>query len=150
MALDLTGLGKVAGIGGIALGAVVLLVRPLIEQALPGLDPAARAQAVQVIAIGAFALGGLGILSWVAGKTTGPSVRTGGDRSPGIVAGRDVSLGGERATGKSAAGPKRAARRDQDGPPAGRVVTKGDDSSGIVAARDVTGVSRPRDKGPSA
>src|SRR4051812_15509176 len=93
---QLAGLGKVAGIGGIALGVVVLLLRPLIEQVLPGLEPSARAEAVQVIAIGAFSLGALGIVTWAVSAFSGkgaPSVRTRGDRSVGIIAGKNVSFG---------------------------------------------------------
>jgi hypothetical protein len=141
---QLAGLGKVAGIGGIALGAAVLLLRPLIEQVLPGLEPAARAHAVQVIALGAFALGGLGILCWIIGsRGTGSSVETYGNRSPGYIAQRDISLGGDSVARSSATETEQKAVKEDRGPAVGRVVTRGDDSPGAVAGRDFTDTRRP-------
>ena len=93
MALDLEKLGKVAGIGGIAVGAAVMILRPVIEKALPGLEPGARAQAVLVIAIGAFVLGALGIIAWAASafvRRGGQSARAGRDAA---AAGRDAIVG---------------------------------------------------------
>jgi hypothetical protein len=84
---SLASLGKVAGLGGIALGAIVLLMRPIIKQAL-GLPAAERAPTLRLIAIGAFAVGALGIVAWLAiglggrgviGGTCG--VTTGGNAS---------------------------------------------------------------------
>jgi len=90
MALDLARLGKVAGIGGIALGAAVLVLQPLIESAVPILEPEARARVVLVVAVGAFVLGALGIVSWIIGAQPGRK----GQR---VVAGRDAALGGRDA-----------------------------------------------------
>lgn len=90
MALDLAGLGRIAGIGGIAVGAAVLVLRPLIEGALPGLEPEAQVQAVLTIAVGAFALGALGIAAWVIGSFAG----RGGQEAKG---GRDAAAGGRDA-----------------------------------------------------
>ena len=53
-------LGEVAGIGGIALGVVVLVLRPLIRS-IAGLPKDSRAGPVKLIAIGCFVIGGLGI-----------------------------------------------------------------------------------------
>jgi hypothetical protein len=78
---QLAGLGKVAGIGGIALGVVVLLVRPVIEQSatLPG---ATRGWLLLTIAVGALALGALGMVLWVLGNRSGAQIaRTEGDAS---------------------------------------------------------------------
>jgi hypothetical protein len=62
---SLASLGKVAGLGGIAFGAIVLLTRPIIKQAL-GLPAAERAPTLRFIALGAFAVGALGIVAWLA------------------------------------------------------------------------------------
>jgi hypothetical protein len=99
---QLAGLGKVAGIGGIAVGAIVLLVRPLIDQANL-LPEAARGPFFETVVIGAFAIGALGIAAWAftgaqivrtRGKNSAASakrkskaggvqvVSTGGDNSP--------------------------------------------------------------------
>lgn len=142
LTLDLTSLGKVAGIAGIATGAVVILVRPLIEQVLPGLDPTARAETVQLIAIGAFALGGLGILTWaitflVIGSATGPSVRTRGRRSPGVIAGGNVFFGDLAKVDPTAPGTKGQPHRL---PANGRVATRGDQSPGVIGGGDVSGL----------
>jgi hypothetical protein len=92
MALDLARLGKVAGIGGITIGAVVLIVRPLIDGALPTLEPSARAQAVFTIAIGAFVLGIVGIIAWfIGGRSNGRGL------DQFITAGRDAAVGGRDA-----------------------------------------------------
>ena len=97
MALDLAGLGKVAGIGGVAVGATVLVLRPLVEGALPGLEPAARAEAVMVIAIGAFALGALDVAAWLIGSRAG-------QRGQVVTAGRDAAVGGRDAAVNSTIG----------------------------------------------
>jgi hypothetical protein len=84
---SLASLGKVAGLGGIAVGAIVLLMRPIIKQAL-GLPVADRAPTLRLIALGAFAVGALGIVAWLAvglggGGVTGGTcgVATGGNAS---------------------------------------------------------------------
>ena len=66
---SLASLGKVAGVGGIAIGAVVLLVRPLIDKA--GKAKPEQLALFRLIAIGAFAIGVLGIVAWVMGPGGG-------------------------------------------------------------------------------
>jgi hypothetical protein len=79
---QLVGLGKVAGIGGIALGVVVLLVRPIIEQAGNVPEPV-HAWLLLTIAIGAFVIGALGVVLWVLGNRPDRQVaRTRGQDSP--------------------------------------------------------------------
>jgi hypothetical protein len=59
----LASLGKVAGLGGIAIGVVALLVRPIIDRASSA--PAAqRAPLLRFAAMGAFGIGALGI-AWL-------------------------------------------------------------------------------------
>ncbi len=77
----LASLGKVAGIGGIALGVVVLLLRPVIEQSTTLAEPL-RGWLLVTIAIGAFGIGALGIIGWVMGNRPGAQIaRTAGDNS---------------------------------------------------------------------
>ena len=79
---QLKSLGEIAGIGGLAIGAVLLLVRPLIDKL--GIVPAAqRGPLVRLIAGGAFGIGVLGIGAWlIAGMTGGPTATTVGSGSP--------------------------------------------------------------------
>ena len=86
---SLGALGKVAGLGGLAVGVVVLLVRPIIENS-KSLPMAERAPLLKLVAIGAFGIGVLGIVAWWSGNspTTTPSVSAG---SCGVAAGRDAS-----------------------------------------------------------
>jgi uncharacterized membrane protein YvlD (DUF360 family) len=84
---SLASLGKVAGLGGIAVGAIVLLIRPIIKQAL-GLPAAERAPMLRLIALGAFAVGVLGIVAWLAMGLGRGSV-TGG--TCGVAAGGNAS-----------------------------------------------------------
>jgi hypothetical protein len=63
---SLGSLGKIAGVAGIAIGAVVLLVPQLIAKA-PGAKPEQIAL-FRLIAIGAFAIGALGIVASILGS----------------------------------------------------------------------------------
>jgi hypothetical protein len=124
MQLNLAGLGKVAGIGGIAIGAVVLILRPLIEGALPGLEPGARAQAVLAIAVGAFTLGILGIIAWTAaslGGRSGQMARGGHDAAAG---GRDAFVN-SKVVGAGSSGSAEAGDGGQDRMDRGRQAAKG-------------------------
>jgi hypothetical protein len=82
-------LGKVAGIGGIAIGAVVLLLNALIGT-IPGLPADEQPEIVKLFAILSFGIGVLGIIAWVAGgqASSVPSVKA--DRGS-LAAGRDIS-----------------------------------------------------------
>jgi hypothetical protein len=68
---SLAELGKVAGVAGIAIGMIVLIVRPMIEGA-KDLPRAQRAPTFRLIAVGAFAVGGLGILAWLIATIAAP------------------------------------------------------------------------------
>jgi hypothetical protein len=68
---SLADLGKVAGIGGLAIGMIVLIIRPMIDGA-KDLPRAERAPTFRLIAIGAFAIGGLGILAWLIATLVAP------------------------------------------------------------------------------
>ena len=78
--MDLSSLaevGKVAGVAGVAIGMIVLLVRPAIDRAssLPRVE---RGPMLRLIAIGASGIGALGIVAWlIAGMQTGTSVKSG-------------------------------------------------------------------------
>ena len=83
---DLAQLGKIAGIGGIAIGALVLILRAV----LPGLGKIptkARAAAYNKIIVGAFGIAALGIIAWMVGNQPAPPGQgptTSGTKSPAI------------------------------------------------------------------
>jgi hypothetical protein len=81
-------LGKVAGIGGIAIGAVVLLLNALIGT-IPGLPADQQPEIVKLLAILSFGIGVLGIIVWLAGgqASSMPSVKA--DRGS-FAAGHDI------------------------------------------------------------
>jgi len=84
---SLASLGKVAGLGGIAIGLVVLLVRPMIDR-VSTVPAAQRAPMLRLIAMGAFGIGALGIVAWLISGLSNTSVTAG---AGGVAAGRDVS-----------------------------------------------------------
>ena len=92
---SLAELGKVAGVAGIAIGLIALLAPQIIKGAstLPRTE---QAPMLRLIAIGAFAIGALGIVAWlIAGVQMGTSVK-GGDCSianSGTVTGSPVACG---------------------------------------------------------
>jgi hypothetical protein len=89
---SLESLGKIAGVGGIAIGAVVLLVRPIINRTTS--VPAAQREAtLRLLAIGAFGIGALGIIAWLAsGWSGGQHATTRANESPAIVSGGDATV----------------------------------------------------------
>jgi hypothetical protein len=84
----LASLGTIASLSGIAIGTVVLLVRPVIGRAA-GVPASQRAPILRFIAIGAFGIGALGIVAWlVSSLLSGPTVTAG---QGGVAAGREIS-----------------------------------------------------------
>ena len=81
-------LGKVAGIGGIAIGAVVLLLNALIGT-IPGLPADQQTEIVRLLAILSFGIGALGIIAWFAGGPASSTSSVKADRGS-IAAGLDV------------------------------------------------------------
>jgi hypothetical protein len=143
--MDLSGLeplGKIAGIGGIAIGAALLLIRPLIDRA--GLIPSAQRGAFfRQVVLGAFGIGILGILAWLYQGTVGsPTASTSGSNSPGIVARGDVSIGG------SEPGPAGSRSPTESSPLAGSATTRGDGSPAIVSGGNVRLSSPPSQTNP--
>lgn len=98
---ELAQLGKIAGIGGIALGAMVLIVRGVLPRM--GAVPAKqRAALYNLVIAGAFGIGALGIVAWMLGgqpvptapSSSGPTATTTGAQSPAIVgSGATVTYG---------------------------------------------------------
>jgi hypothetical protein len=84
---SLAALGKIAGLGGIAIGVVVLLIRPLIARASSVPAPQ-RAPLLRLVAMGAFGIGALGIVAWLITGIQGSNVTASGG---GVAAGRDIS-----------------------------------------------------------
>jgi hypothetical protein len=91
---SLGSLGKVAGLAGIAIGMVVLLVRPIIDRA-SSLPAAQRAPMLRLVAVGAFGIAGLGIVAWLLSGSLGVKVIGGpcGVTSGGNASGNSVNCG---------------------------------------------------------
>jgi hypothetical protein len=136
----LKSLGEIAGIGGVALGVVVLLVRPLIAT-IAGLPKDARAGPVKLIAIGCFVIGALGIAAWTIGsQSPGPQVSTHGTQSPGVISGGDATVTYGASPAAQPASPP--ANPPIGLPPAASVHTEGNQSPGIISGGK-TGVEYP-------
>jgi hypothetical protein len=132
----LAALGKVAGIAGIAVGAVVFIIQTIIRKT--SLVPAKqRASTLRLLAIGAFGIGALGILAWVGASISGgPHASTRGHDSPAVIGGGNVTIGPANVTGPSVPGPK------TDLPPNATANTEGNRSPAIISGGDTT-VSPP-------
>jgi hypothetical protein len=93
----LASLGKVAGLGGIALGVVALLVRPVIDRT-SGVPAAQRAPLLRLVAMGAFGIGALGIVAWLvsglSGAPNGNTIGTGAQSTTVTGASGGVTAGG--------------------------------------------------------
>lgn len=126
---SLATLGKVAGVGGIALGVVALLVRPVIART-SGVPPAQRALLLRFIAMGAFGIGALGIVAWLVSGLWGGNVTVTAGQG-GMAAGRDVR-GNTVTIGQSPVGVGGASP-----PAAGPGVSAA--PGGTAAGRDVSG-----------
>jgi hypothetical protein len=84
-------LGKVAGIGGISIGAIVLVYSALIGT-IPGLPPNQQADVVRLLAFLSFGIGIVGIIAWFAStraSSSTPTISVTADRG-GMAAGRDI------------------------------------------------------------
>jgi hypothetical protein len=134
-ALDLAQLeplGKVAGIGGIAIGAVVLIIRDVIAKTSIA-SARQRAALLRLMAIGAFGIGALGIVAWLtAGVSGGHHASTRGAESPAVVSGGNVTIGPASPMAGS------AAPRSQAGvAPNATAKTEGNRSPAIISGGDV-------------
>ena len=94
---DMAQLGKIAGLGGIALGAMVVILRAVLPH-LGGVPVKQRATTYNLIIGGAFGIGALGIIAWTVGAPTSeppkPAAATSGAQSPAIVgSGATVTYG---------------------------------------------------------
>jgi hypothetical protein len=65
---SLSALGKIAGVAGIALGVVVLLLRPTIRS-LSRLPAKQREPLLRLVIVGAFGIGALGVVAWWSGNS---------------------------------------------------------------------------------
>jgi hypothetical protein len=129
-------LGKVAGIGGIAIGAVVLLIRGIINKT-SSVPAKQRASTLRLLALGAFGIGALGIMAWVAnGWSGGQHAATRGNDSPAVISGANVTIGPTSSSGPSAPTPEIAVK------PNATAETAGDRSPAIVSGGNAT-VSTP-------
>ena len=137
---QLKSLGEIAGIGGIALGVVVLLIRPLIAT-ISGLPKDARAGPVKLIGIGCFVIGALGIAAWTFGsQSKGPQVSTHGAQSPGVIGGDNVTVNyGSPSAPQTDPSPHDTPRLPS---PSGTVQTDRNQSPGVIAGGKV-GIQYP-------
>jgi hypothetical protein len=139
VALDLSQLeplGKVAGIGGIAIGAAVLLIRGVIDKT-SSVPAKHRASMLRLLAIGAFGVGVLGIIAWVVnGWSGGQHAATRGNDSPAIISGGNVTIGPAGAAGPTGPAPQNGLA------PNATAKTEGDRSPAIVSGGNAT-VSMP-------
>jgi hypothetical protein len=108
-ALDLSQLeplAKAAGIGGIAIGAVILIFQAIINQTqtLPARE---RAPTLRFLATIAFGVGSLGIGAWLAAATSsGQQAFTRGNESPAVISGGNVTIGPATPPSSSAPAPQ--------------------------------------------
>jgi hypothetical protein len=147
---QLKSLGEVAGIGGIAFGGVVLLVRPL-SATIVGLPKDARTGTVKLIEVGCFAIGALGVVAWAIGSRS--TVSTSGSESPAVISKENTTINyGASSTEQQSAATKPASG---GAPPSGTVSTKGNQSPGVISGGNVqiqystnpsTTSSHPNDK----
>jgi hypothetical protein len=125
-------LGKVAGIGGIAIGAVVLIIRGVIAKTST-VSVRQRAAMLRLVAIGAFAIGALGIAAWMtAGVSGGQHASTRGADSPAVIGGGNVTIGPAGPTAGSTASPAQPGVA-----PNATVKTEGNRSPAIISGGDV-------------
>jgi hypothetical protein len=138
---QLKSLGEIAGIGGIALGVVVLLICPLIAT-IAGLPKDARDAPVKLIAAGCFTIGTLGIAAWTIGsQSNGRQVSTHGTQSPGVISGGDATVNYGISPEAQPGSPP--ANTPNLPAPSGTVQTEGNQSPGIVAGGKVGVEYRP-------
>jgi hypothetical protein len=133
---QLKSLGEVAGIGGVALGVIVLLIRPLIGT-IAGLPKDARAGPVKLIAIGCFVIGALGIAAWTWGsQSKGIQASTRGTQSPGVISGGSVAVNYGSPSAPQA-GPLPVDTPASPLPSSAAAHTEGGQSPGVVAGGKV-------------
>jgi hypothetical protein len=125
-------LGKVAGIGGIAIGAMVLVVTSVTAKT-SGMPAKQRAATLRSVAIGAFVIGALGIAAWViADVNGGQHASTRGADSPAIVGGGNVTVGPASPPATSTGSPSQAGVV-----PNATAKTEGNRSPAIISGGDV-------------
>jgi hypothetical protein len=131
---SLAALGKVAGLGGIALGVVVVLVKPVIDRA-SGVPAAQRGPLLRFVAMGAFGIGALGIVAWLVSGLSGGNV-TVTSGTGGVAAGHNVS-GNTITTLGLPSDALEPAAKPVGNEPNGTTVTAG--QGGVAAGHDISG-----------
>ena len=127
-------LGEVAGIGGIALGVIAILLRNLIGS-IAGIPKADRARVVTFIAGGCFVIGALGIGAWTFGnQQPQPTATTTGGQSPAIVSKGDANVSYGTPAAPQQGSPSTAERAS----PSGTATTQGNQSPAITGAGNAT------------
>jgi hypothetical protein len=145
---QLRSIGEIAGIGGISLGVVVLVLRPLIA-AITGMPKESRTGPVKLIATGCFILGALGIAAWTfANRPPRPQVSTEGTQSPAITSGGNANVSYGSVPEQSPVSPTNTLAAPA---PSGTAKTEGNQSPAVIVGGSV-GVqySTPPTSSPSA
>lgn len=128
---SLAALGKIAGIGGIALGVVALIFGKLVG-AVAGVPADERAATVQLLTLCCFGIGALGLIVWFLGtRSRGAFAMSQGDDSPAINAGGNVGVNAAMPAGGATRGGAASAV------PQGTARTKGNKSPAVNAGGSV-------------
>jgi hypothetical protein len=125
----LTSVGKVAGLGGIALGVVLLIFQGVLKtQFLPqaGLGSDQAYAVILSLMILTFGIAGIGVIAWIVGRAVGPKLPASG-AALGVLSGLIVIVVGAAVYVGAQAKPDRVAAPKVEGT-----------SGGMAVGRDVS------------
>lgn len=129
----LTSVGKVAGLGGIALGVVLLIFQGVLKtQFLPqaGLGSDQAYAVILSLMILTFGIAGIGVIAWIVGRAVGPKLPASG-AALGVLSGLFVIVVGAAVYVGAQARPDRVAAPN----PAPKIEAS---SGGMAVGRDVS------------
>jgi hypothetical protein len=130
--------------GGIAIGAVVIIIRGIIDKT-SSVPAKHRASTLRLLAIGAFGVGALGIVAWVAsGWSGGQHASTRGNDSPAVISGANVTIGPASSAEQSVRTPETILT------PNVTAKTEGDRSPAIISGGKATVVTPNNSSTPKA
>ena len=102
----LESLGKTAGVAGIAIGLIALLVRPTIDH-VSALPKVQRGPMLRLIIVGAFAIGAFGIFVWAISGLSGHNTIVNGAPCSSTSGGRSSNNSVSCGPASQSAGTKR-------------------------------------------
>ena len=136
----LSSVGKVAGLGGIALGVFLLIFQGVLEkQFLPqaGLESAQAFAVILSLMILTFGIAGIGVVTWLVGRTVGPEVPVSGAALGILAALVGLIIGAAVYVGAQAKPDPLPSSRVEAGP--GGVAVGGDVSGSTITVAPVSG-----------